>query len=119
MIALTAVTALTAILSTVCAALARAVVAWLPHSGFVLGRHGDLVFSPTAVCDGLVLIAAALTTGAAALAVRDRRRSRRPTHPRPALPRLERRIVPDRGNGNSWRRSMFASRYSATAHSWP
>jgi hypothetical protein len=80
-IALAAVTAAVAGVSTFRATLATAAVCWALLSGFVLGRYGDLVFTPAAARDALVLggiaiIAFMLTTAGRAV-VREIRAGRR------------------------------------------
>lgn len=58
MATLGAVALLTAFWSSVAAALGVAAVAWALDSGFVLGRAGELTFSPAAAVAALVLFAA-------------------------------------------------------------
>jgi hypothetical protein len=61
LIAMVAVVDAMALLTTVRAALATAVVCWCLHSGFVLGRHGELVFTPQSGHDALVLLLVTLS----------------------------------------------------------
>ncbi|RKT69274.1 hypothetical protein DFJ66_2478 [Saccharothrix variisporea] len=89
LIAMVAVVDLIAMLSTVPAMLATAIVCWLLHAGFVLGRRGDLVFDDDSRDFGLTLLAAGLCSAAVATALRG---SRRPT--RTAVPR-QRTAEPD------------------------
>ncbi len=49
-----------AAISTATAAIATAAVGWALHAGFVLGRHGDLAFTPQSTRDAAVLGAVAL-----------------------------------------------------------
>ena len=71
-VALAAVVGLVALLSTVGATFGTASVCWALLDGFVLGRHGTLVFTSAAARDALVLFAAALAVSALA-AARSRR----------------------------------------------
>jgi len=57
-------------ISTPWAALGTAAVSWALHTGFVLGRHGNLTVTPPASQAALVLGAVALLTSAVAVAVR-------------------------------------------------
>lgn len=68
--ALAATGAVVACLSTFRATLATAAVCWALHSGFVLGRLGDLVFTPQAARDAVVLCAVATIAFLLATAVR-------------------------------------------------
>ncbi|HEX8865815.1 MAG TPA: hypothetical protein VF821_09190 [Lentzea sp.] len=54
-VALVAVVDLVAVISTASATLATAAVCWCLHSGFVLGRLGQLVFTAQARHDALVI----------------------------------------------------------------
>lgn len=58
LVTLAAVVLLTAFWSSVAAAIGVAAVAWALDSGFVLGRAGELTFSPAAAVAALVLLAA-------------------------------------------------------------
>ncbi|MEV7044250.1 hypothetical protein [Amycolatopsis sp. NPDC051061] len=58
LVTLGAVVLLTAFWSSVAAAIGVAAVAWALDSGFVLGRAGELTFSPPAALAALVLFAA-------------------------------------------------------------
>jgi hypothetical protein len=57
---LVAVVLAIAAVSTPAATVATAAVSWTLHAGFVLGRHGDLAFTPPSIRDAAVLGAAAL-----------------------------------------------------------
>jgi hypothetical protein len=85
-VTLAAVVSLVALLSTAGAALATATTCWALLDGFVLGRHGTLVFTAAAVRDALVLFAAALVVSALAAA-----RSRRSGGAGVALPEVQAR----------------------------
>lgn len=54
--ALVAVVDLIALLSSIGATLATAVVCWCLHAGFVLGRHGDLAFTPQSRGDAALAV---------------------------------------------------------------
>ncbi|HEX6339917.1 hypothetical protein [Umezawaea sp.] len=69
-LALVAVVDLIALLSSVGATLATAVVCWCLHAGFVLGRHGELAFTPQSRGDAAVLLLCALTGLALASTIR-------------------------------------------------
>ncbi|TVT38133.1 hypothetical protein FNH05_24510 [Amycolatopsis rhizosphaerae] len=69
-VALAAVAALT----TPAAALGTAVFAWCLHDGFVLGRAGDLVFTPASGRAALVLAGVAIVVPVVAAAARAARR---------------------------------------------
>jgi hypothetical protein len=70
LIALCAVTGVLACVTTLPASVATAAVAWGLHAGFVLGRHGDLVFTSTSARDALVLAAVTVVSFATAAAAR-------------------------------------------------
>ncbi|GAA1955148.1 hypothetical protein [Amycolatopsis minnesotensis] len=70
LVPLTAVVIVVAALATARAALGTAAFAWAAHSGFVLGRAGELVFGPPALIAAAVLVAAAALAAAAATAAR-------------------------------------------------
>lgn len=76
------------------AGLATAVVAWALQSGFVLGRHGDLVFTRPAGIAAAVLCAAAVLAYVVSLAVRYARRTAPVVIPAPrAAIRVPRRVA--------------------------
>ena len=77
-----------ALFSTVPAVVLTAVVCWFLHSGFLLGRHGELVFTEQSVHDAYVLGVNALVV---ALLVALARAAVAPLHERehdPSAPRI-------------------------------
>lgn len=100
-VALVAVVDLIALLSTAGAALATAVVGWCLHSGFVLGRLGELTFTGQSGHDALVLGGCAL---GGILLASTLRASSAPLHEReydanvPTVPaqRIQRALTPAR-----------------------
>jgi K+-sensing histidine kinase KdpD len=71
LVTLGAVVALTAFWTSTGAASGVAVVGWALHDGFVLGRFGELTFSP-ASATAAVVFAAALLAGTAVSSLRSR-----------------------------------------------
>jgi hypothetical protein len=71
LVTLGAVVALTAFWTSTGAASGVAAIAWALHDGFVLGRFGELTFSPASAA-AAVVFAAALLTGAAVSTLRSR-----------------------------------------------
>lgn len=69
--------AVVAIVSTFRAALATAAVCWALHTGFVLNRRGDLVWTVQSAPAAALLAAVAITAYAVAIAVRVGGRYRR------------------------------------------
>ncbi|WP_215546748.1 hypothetical protein [Amycolatopsis sp. CA-230715] len=82
LVPLTAVVVVVAALATARAAFGVAAFAWAAHSGFVLGRAGELVFGPRALTAAALLVAAAALTAAAGAVVRHLRAGR----PLPRIP---------------------------------
>jgi hypothetical protein len=78
-VAMVAVVDFTAMVTTVGATLATAAVCWCLHAGFVLGQHGELVFTAQARGDAIVLVVSALAVLAFASTVRA---ARAPLHER-------------------------------------
>jgi hypothetical protein len=97
-IALVAVVDITAMTTTVTATAATTAVCWCLHAGFVLGRHGDLVFTPQSRGDAVVLVLCALAGLALASTIRA---ARAPLHERehdpdtPSIPVQRARTVGD------------------------
>jgi hypothetical protein len=60
LVALAGATAVLATLTTLPAALGTAAVAWALHSGFILGRHGDLALTHASAGAAITLAATAL-----------------------------------------------------------
>jgi hypothetical protein len=69
LILLAAVTAAIGWASTFRAAIGTATVSWALHAGFVLGRHGDLAFTPQALRDSLILVTVAVLASGLASAI--------------------------------------------------
>jgi len=92
--ALAGTAAVIAAVTTTPAALSTAAVCWAMHSGFVLGRRGELVFTADAAVAAVVVAAAALlglTVGTVLrLRVREQvaRRITIPVQRRTAMPRI-------------------------------
>jgi hypothetical protein len=83
-VAVAAVSAVT----TFPAAVATAVVCWFLHDGFVLGRHGDLVFTTASEASAAILVAVAVAAWAMATLARiERRRQGEPVPPDIPAPR--------------------------------
>jgi hypothetical protein len=78
-VAMVAVVDFVAMLTTIGATLATAVVCWCLHAGFVLGRQGELAFTPQSRGDAVVLVLCALTGFALASTIRA---ARAPLHER-------------------------------------
>ncbi|MTD56229.1 hypothetical protein [Amycolatopsis pithecellobii] len=76
-----------AALSTPAAAFGTAVLAWCLHDGFVLGRHGNLVFTPAAGAVAAIFAGAALVAITIAALVRLSRRMTAPAVPAPRVAR--------------------------------
>lgn len=70
LIALAGVIAAIAGISTAGATVCTAMVGWTLYSGFVLGRHGDLAFTPRAMADAVILGAVAPLAALVAAVVR-------------------------------------------------
>lgn len=95
LVAMVAVVDASAVVTTVRATLATAVVCWALHTGFVLGRRGELVFTPQSGHAALVLVLCALTgLGFASLL----RADRVPLHERVHDPRTPRIPLPRQGD---------------------
>lgn len=60
-------------LTTPAAAFGTAVLCWLLHDGFVLGRQGDLAATPLSARAAVVLVSAAVVTSLIAVSVRKAR----------------------------------------------
>ncbi|WP_158264158.1 hypothetical protein [Amycolatopsis sp. CA-126428] len=89
LVAMVAVVDATAMVTTVRATLATATVCWALHVGFVLGRHGELAFTPQAGRAAVVLGLCALTALGFASTLRAARvplREREHDAGRPAIP---------------------------------
>ena len=70
LIAMVAAVDAVSMVTTVGAALATAAACWCLHTGFVLGRNGELAFTPQSRHDALVLLLAALSALAFASTIR-------------------------------------------------
>ncbi|MCP3805077.1 hypothetical protein NLX83_38010 [Allokutzneria sp. A3M-2-11 16] len=79
LLAMVAVVDTVAMMSTVRATAATAVVCWALHAGFVLGHHGELAFTARAGTDAIALVLCAVTALAFAAALR---LARTPLHER-------------------------------------
>ena len=97
-IALVVVVDITAMTTTVGATVATTAVCWCLHAGFVLGRHGELAFTPQSRSDAVVFFLCALAGLALASTIRA---ARAPLHERehdpniPPIPIQRTRTVDD------------------------
>jgi hypothetical protein len=100
-IVLVAVVDSLAMVTTVAATMATAALCWCLHAGFVLGRHGELVFTAQSRHDALVLGLCAL---AGLLFASTLRAARAPLHERerdvhvPPVPVQQRRLAGGEGD---------------------
>jgi hypothetical protein len=72
-VALTVAVAAVSAATSFLAAAGMALVCWCLDDGFVLGRHGDLVFTTASLLSAVVLVSAALAAWAAAVLIRTAR----------------------------------------------